>query len=460
MGRPERPLEETESPIVAFARDLRALRRSAGNPPYRELARTALFAPSVLSSAASGRRLPTLTVTLAFVAACGGDQAAWERRWRALAVDVTAGGEPAQPNAMAATGFARPAQLPAGSVTFVGRAQALADAARVICQSERLNVPLIISGPIGVGKTAFAVRLADHVATTFPDGQLYAEIRADGPAHSTNDIVHGFLRALGTPPSIVPDDPMQRLGLYRSLLARRRVFVLLKGVQDEAQVRPLLARNTQSLVVVATRARLPGLDCMHRIDLGRFTRDESVALLARLIGADRVEAEYDGADLLADLCGDLPLAINITGRILAARPEWAIAYAAGRLADHERLLDTLTIGDESIRDRFDAAVRGLTPELRRVLCHLGAARSRWTTASGLSRETGISVEAADQALEQLVDAGLLTRASLPGRYSVPVMVSVFAGSADHRRLCPICLPSKPRLIVWPCRGFRSICGAD
>jgi hypothetical protein len=425
-------LEATESPIVAFARDLRALRRTAGNPSYRELARTALFAPSVLSSAASGRRLPTLPVTLAFVAACNGDQAAWERRWRSVTADVTAGCEPARPMSRAAAGFARPAQLPVGSVTFVGRAQALADAVRVIGQGERVNVPLIISGPIGVGKTAFAVRLADEVAAAFPDGQLYAEVGANGTARSTNNIVYGFLRALGTPASMVPDDPMQRLGLYRSLLAQRRVFVLLEDVQDEAQVRPLLGRATQGLVVVTSRARLLGLDCMHRIDLGAFTRDESVALLGRLIGANRVEAEYEAADILADLCGDLPLAVDIIGRIIAARPEWAVAYAAGLLADDARLLDSLTVGDVSIRDRLDAALRGLTPAGLRALCHLGAVRSRWTTPIGLARETGISVEAADQALEQLVDAGLLTRASFAGRYCVPVMVSVFAAAVHHQ----------------------------
>src|SRR5439155_6133316 len=90
MGRPERPLDRTNGPIAAFAHDLRALRKLAGNPSYRQLARTALYAPSVLSHAASGHRLPTLQVTLAFVAACGGDRATWERRWRKVAADVGA----------------------------------------------------------------------------------------------------------------------------------------------------------------------------------------------------------------------------------------------------------------------------------------------------------------------------------------------------------------------------------
>ena len=88
MGRPEKPLNGTNDPIAAFAHDLRELRRQACNPSYRELARKALFAPSVLSSAASGHRLPTLPVTLAFVAACGGDCAAWERRWRKVAGNI------------------------------------------------------------------------------------------------------------------------------------------------------------------------------------------------------------------------------------------------------------------------------------------------------------------------------------------------------------------------------------
>ncbi len=440
MGRPERPLEGIDNPVVAFARGLRTLRASAGNPSYRELARTALFAPSVLSAAASGRRLPTLPVTLAFVTACGGNQQDWENRWRAVTSDVTAV-EQVRPVSRASATFARPAQLPIGSMTFVGRAQALADAARVIGQAERVNVPLVIGGPIGAGKTSFALRLADEVAEAFPDGQLYADLGAAtqlgaGPGphrteHAAAGIAHGFLRALGVPASIIPDDPMQRLGLYRSMLSRRRVFVLLDDVQDEAQVRPLLGRALQSLVVVTSRARLLGLDSMHHITLGTFTRDESLALLAEVIGAARIEAEYEAADVLAALCGDLPLAVNVIGRLIAARPEWAVAHAAGLLADEERLLSYLTVGDVSVREHFDTAYRRLAPAARMALGHLGARHSRWTTPLGLAGETGLSADAADRALESLVNTGLLTRATLAGRYCVSAIVSAYAASL-HR----------------------------
>jgi hypothetical protein len=224
---------------------------------------------------------------------------------------------------------------------------------------------------------------------------------------------------------------MQRLGLYRSLLAQRRVFVLLEDAQEETQVRPLLGRATQGLVVVTSRARLLGLDSMHRIDLGAFTRDESMALLGQLIGVNRVEAEFEATDALADLCGDLPLAVNIIGRMIAARPGWAIAYAAGLLTDDDRLLDHLAVGDVSVRGRFNAAYRRLPLAGQRAICHLGSIGSRWTTAIGLAGAMGISLPAADRTLETLVDAGLLTRANLAGRYCVPAMVSVFAAST-HR----------------------------
>ncbi|HET6708093.1 helix-turn-helix domain-containing protein, partial [Amycolatopsis sp.] len=266
MGRPERPLDPTAGPVAAFAHELRVLRNQAGKAGYRELARAAHFAPSVLSTAASGRRLPTLAVTLAFVAACGGDRGAWERRWRSVAQEVR-------------TQAVRPAQLPPGSRTFVGRAPELAAAAGVIEAGGPGKVPVLVTGPIGTGKAAFAVRLAEEVAAHFPDGQLYADLGNGTGARSTDDIVRGFLRALGVPAHLVPDDPVHRVDLYRSLLAEHRLFVLLTGAGTEAQVRPLLGRTARSQVVVTGRARLPALEDAHRVELAAFTRAESVALL-------------------------------------------------------------------------------------------------------------------------------------------------------------------------------------
>jgi hypothetical protein len=443
-------------PIGEFAHDLRALRRRAGNPSYRKLARMALFAPSVLSSAASGHRLPTLPVTLAFVAACGGDHAAWERRWHKLAArtESTAAQSAgpslisvARPRAVSTlertvpappdAGFARPAQLPMGSGTFVGREEVLAGAAQVIARTSPVTTPLMVSGPIGVGKTAFALRLADDLSAAFPDGQLYADLSVTGPAGFA---VQGFLHALGVSPLLVPDDATQQIGLFRSLLTQRRLFVLLENAHDERQVRPLLGRATRSQIVVTSRARLLGLDGVHRIELDTFTRHESMALIGRLAGAERVQAEHEATDALAELCGDLPLAINIIGRKIAARPEWAVAYIAGLLADGERLMDSLSVGDVNVRDRFASAYHLLTPIARNAVHQLARGGTGPATASGLAAAMSIGVGTADELLESLVDTGLLTRADGAGRYRVSTLLGAFAADAradaPHATLVP------------------------
>jgi hypothetical protein len=97
VGRPERALDPTAGTLQAFAHDLRELRRAAGNPKYRALARAAGYSPSSLSAGAGGWAIPTLAVTLAYVGACGGDVAEWERRWRELTTRLAA--ERRTPNA-------------------------------------------------------------------------------------------------------------------------------------------------------------------------------------------------------------------------------------------------------------------------------------------------------------------------------------------------------------------------
>jgi hypothetical protein len=490
-------LDRTTGPIAAFAHDLRALRKLAGNSSYRELARTALYAPSVLSHAASGHRLPTLQVTLAFVAACGGDRATWERRWRKVAADVGAATDmppagfrpvdqppadvpaadpsPADPPAgfpptcllppvpapvetpadiaqswsfpRVPSTFAPPAQLPMGFNTFVGRKHALTAALRVIAQTGPVRAPLMISGPIGAGKTALALRLSDEISAEFPDGQLHAELSCCPPgSQSLMYVMRGFLQALGVPAPLVPDDPAQQIGLYRSLLAQCRLFVLLENVSDERQVRPFLGRVMRSQVVVTSRARLLGLDGTQRIDLDAFDRHESMSLIGRLAGTERVQAEYEATNAIAELCADLPLAVSIIGRKIAARPEWAISHTARLLGDRDRLMDILAVGDVNVRDRFASAYRLLPPSAQQAILELAPDGAGWTTASGLAAATGVPVHAADEVLESLVDAGLLTRANKAGRYRMSTLVSAFVASARR---------DASHLVVPPVDGTRS-----
>jgi hypothetical protein len=94
VPRGERPLEPGDGVVVGFARDLRLLREKAGTPTYRDLGARAHYSAAALSEAASGRKLPSLAVTIAYVAACGGDTAEWEARWRATAAELAAAKAP------------------------------------------------------------------------------------------------------------------------------------------------------------------------------------------------------------------------------------------------------------------------------------------------------------------------------------------------------------------------------
>jgi hypothetical protein len=451
MGRPERPLDASSGPIPALAHDLRMLRHRAGNPSYRELARKALFSPSVLSSAADGRRLPTLAVTLAFVSACGGDLVAWERRWREIAEQsritaVTRDNQSyAEDAGVASSIVARPAQLPMAPGTFVGRAEVIADACRLIGSSTDARTPIVISGLAGVGKSAIALRLAEKTASQFPDGQLYVDLAYHEPdGTAVPAIVRDFLLALGVPAAHVSDNPMQRIGLYRSLLAQRRLFALLDNVRHEAQVRPLLAQSAHSQVVLTSRPRLLGLSGIHRVHLDVFERAESLALLCRLVGTVRVRAEREAADAIAELCGDLPLAVNIAGRRIAARPRRTIGYTAGQLTDRCRLLNILAVGDMTVRERFASAYRSLSPPGREVICRLGSAGKRSTTAIEVATAMDVSVDAADELLESLVDAGLVRHSAVAGEYDVPVLVGAFAEEMRQGRRDRSDRPGPPR----------------
>ncbi|MFD5621814.1 transcriptional regulator, partial [Streptomyces yangpuensis] len=347
MGRLERPLAADAGPVTAFARELRGLRTAAGSPGYREMATRALFSASVLSEAAAGYRLPTLQVALAFAEACGGDRAAWERRWHEAA--RTGSGDctprPAaktvqahQENELRAADVRAllppPAQLPMEPHPLVGR-DALLRQARCLTDSsrggERPVAPLVITGQVGAGKSAFALRLAHELAAGLPDGQLYANLGpAAGGLPDAAGVAGGFLQALGIPADRVPTEPGQRIGLYRSLLKRRRLLVVLDGVQHEHQVRELLTAAPESRILITSRSRLLGLDGVGRIRVPALARDESMELLARLIGDDRVGGGAGGGRRRAPAAGGRPPGPDPAGRALAAPPPGGGGGRGGR----------------------------------------------------------------------------------------------------------------------------------
>ncbi|GAB3914036.1 tetratricopeptide repeat protein [Kibdelosporangium lantanae] len=228
-----------------------------------------------------------------------------------------------------------PAQLPAVAADFTGRQAELARLNTTL--SEDAVVVTVIAGTAGVGKTALAVHWARSVAGRFPDGQLYLNLNghAAAPRVLPGRALELVLYALGVPSDRIPADEDSRAGMYRSLLAGRRVLLVLDNAGSADQVRPLLPGQPGCQVVVTSRDRLGGLiavDGARRVDLDVLTPSEAHALLSRLLG-DRVDQSPRATARLVDLCARLPLALRIAAANIGSRPidEFVAALVANRL---------------------------------------------------------------------------------------------------------------------------------
>ncbi|HET9137790.1 AfsR/SARP family transcriptional regulator, partial [Actinophytocola sp.] len=206
-----------------------------------------------------------------------------------------------------------PAQLPAGVAAFTGRAEQLRRLDTLLSGHGTAPAMVIVAltGPAGVGKTALAVHWAHRIEPRFPDGQLFASLRgsAFGPPPRPTETLAGFLYALGVPAGQVPTDLETAIGLYRTLVADKRLLVVLDDVVDPEQVRPLLPGSAGCLVLVTSRDPLCGLvarDGAHRVALDALTPDEARALLARILPSARPDAIAE----LARLCAHLPLTLR------------------------------------------------------------------------------------------------------------------------------------------------------
>lgn len=247
-----------------------------------------------------------------------------------------------------------PRQLPPAISGFVGRAAELEALDRLLGENgpQAQGTPiLLITGPAGVGKTATAVRWAHQLSDQYPDGQLYVDLRgyAPGQPMAATSALAGFLRATGMPGQAIPADEDERAARHRSLLAERRILIVLDNARSAEQVRPLLPGTPGCAVVVTSRDDLAGLvarDGAQRVNLDLLPLAEAAHLLRTLIGA-RASTDPEMAELLAIRCGRLPLALRVGAELASARPTVPLAGLAAELADRQRLLDLLDAGGDS-----------------------------------------------------------------------------------------------------------------
>jgi DNA-binding SARP family transcriptional activator len=312
-----------------------------------------------------------------------------------------------------------PAQLPADVADFTGRDEYTATVAEFLTAAadDDLSRPVriaMIAGMGGIGKTALAVHIAYRLVDKFPDGQLYTDLRGvSSTVADPSQVLGALLLALGVEGAAIPDSLDERSGLYRSMLAGRRILVVLDNAASERQVRPLLPGAPGCAVLITGRAPLIGLETARTVTLDVLEQREGIALLTRIVGARRVMAEPEAAAQIVGLCGQVPLAVRIAGARLAIRPQWRLSRLVSGLEDEQHRLAELTAGDLAVGATLQLSYDRLNPETRRILRLLGLLKTPdfagWVV-SALAAPNGDARDGpdAEAAIESLIDAQLLT----------------------------------------------------
>ncbi len=326
-----------------------------------------------------------------------------------------------------------PAQLPPPVAAFAGRDAELASLDALLPDPDDGAVISVIAGTAGVGKTTLAVHWAHRVAAHFPGGQLYVNLRGFDPAGAAADpgqALRGFLDAFAVPPERIPARLEDQVALYRSLLAGRRVLVLLDNARDAEQVRPLLPGSPGALAIVTSRSHLTGLVAgqgAHPLHLDLLPPGEARELLSRRLGASRVSREPDAVEEIIAGCARLPLALTITAARAAASPSFPLATVAADLREAGHVLDPFEIGDAAtdVRAVFSCSYRALSGDAARLFRLLGLHPGPDVTVGAAASLAGIGLDPARGLLAELARGYLLTE-QRPGRYACHDLLRAYA----------------------------------
>lgn len=326
----------------------------------------------------------------------------------------------------------RPRQLPPDVPDFVGRTDLLAELRHLAAGSgEGCGVPIaVLAGTAGVGKSALAVHWAHQATDVFCDGHLYVDLggHAARPPTSPGQALAALLHGLGVPGDGLPTDLAERAGLLRSLLADRRMLLLLDNAGSAEQVRPLLPGSPGCLVLVTSRGDLLGLVASHGARLFQvdvLSPAEATELLVRVVGPQRTGSAQPATAELARLCAYLPLALRIVAANLLGHPHWTPADLVARLASGRRLDQLVVPGDRqsAVRTAFDLSYQELRPSARVLFRRLGLLPCGDLDSALAARLLELPDAAAE--LDQLVSAHLVEQHAV-GRYRCHDLLRLFA----------------------------------
>jgi tetratricopeptide (TPR) repeat protein/predicted protein tyrosine phosphatase len=336
-----------------------------------------------------------------------------------------------------ATATLVPAQQPADLARFTGRKDELEQIALLVPHEDRpprAAATVVVHGMAGIGKTALAVHAVHRLAPRFPDGQLYADLRGFDPADAVlkpADALAQFLESLGVAAKNIPPTEAGRSALYRSMLADRRVLVLLDNARDAGQVRPLLPGAPGCLALVTSRDQMAGLTVSHHasiLPLALFDIDDAREFLAAVLGVYRVDAEPSAVQAIIEYCGGLPLALAIVAARAARAPDFPLSTVVDQLSAARGGLDAFTLGsDPAVNTRavFSWSYRALGAQAARLFRLLALHPGPDFTVDAAAALTALPVHEASQLLEELAGANLLTEHTA-GRFTGHDLLRAYA----------------------------------
>ncbi|MFJ9771498.1 tetratricopeptide repeat protein [Kitasatospora sp. NPDC101157] len=263
----------------------------------------------------------------------------------------------------------------------------------------------LLHGPDGIGTSAVAIHWGSREAARFPDGQLYADLRAAGPQGAADPatVLRRFLHRLGVPAEHLPATVEDRADLFGALLATRRLLVVLDHAHSAAQLRPLLTSATGVFTVITARRPLAGLDAVN-IPVGPLADKDARRLLTEVAGKQAVTAARAALPGVLERSAGYPFALR------AAAPGLAEAALAGSASTTQPAAPA-DPAEAAAEDRY----RQLPPDA--ALAYRRCALRPWPglTARVAAAATGLAEPDAAAALAELADAGLLETA-VDGRH--------------------------------------------
>jgi tetratricopeptide (TPR) repeat protein/DNA-binding XRE family transcriptional regulator len=346
---------------------------------------------------------------------------------KAARISRRAGSAPAGPVSAPFTALCTP---PAMVSDFVGRTRELEQLRSWSRQASDnpSGLSVAVVGLPGVGKTTLAAAASHHLAEQFPDGCLAVDLRGmDEYPMPAGTALDRMLRSLGLHPTQIPPTLAEQSNVYRSMLAGRRMLVLLDNASDEAQVRPLLATRHGCLTLITCRQALTGLEALRWLRLSPLPEQDTVELVARILGDQRVRVEPQAVRELADLCGHLPLAVRIAGNRLAHHPRWSITSLTARLRDERTRLGTLTAGDLQVRPAFAVSYHRLSAPARHMFRRLALVPGVDFGVDLAAIAAGTGPSDARVQVDELVDASLVHATATMDRYQFHDLIRLFAG---------------------------------